>query len=308
MEKEFIVKAGREGERLDSLLAAEISDLSRSGAQRLIANGLVLINGEPCLDKNYRVRSGELIITEIPEPEEAVAVAEDIPLSIIYEDEDLVVINKPRGMVVHPAPGHSSGTLVNALLNHCSDLSGIGGVIRPGIVHRLDKDTSGLLLAAKNDFTHKALSAALKERLIKREYLALVTGRVAPLRGRIDAPVGRHPRHRKKMAVLVGGREAVTRYRVIKYYRGYTLLELNLETGRTHQIRVHMAYLGHPVAGDQTYGGAAKPWLPAELTVPHALHARKLGFPHPRSGKMMHFKAPLPPEFKKGLTLLAREG
>jgi len=209
-------------------------------------------------------------------------------------------------MVVHPAPGHSRGTLVNALLNHCDDLSGIGGIRRPGIVHRLDKDTSGLLIVAKNDLAHRRLSAQLKARVINREYIALVNGLVRPAHGRIEAPVGRHPVHRKKMAVVESGREAVTRYRTIKTYHRYSLLQLQLETGRTHQIRVHLSYLGYPVVGDLLYAGNLSGGLPAELVFPQALHARRISFTHPVSGIKMSFSTPLPPEFA-GLLLWLKE-
>lgn len=286
------------GKRIDLFLADNVDELSRSRAQKLIEEELVTVNGNTCRDKNYRLQTGDRISFILPTPVDTAALPEDIKLNIIYEDEDLLVINKERGMVVHPAPGHSGGTLVNALLNHCDDLSGIGGVIRPGIVHRLDKDTSGLLIVAKNDAAHSSLSAQLKERTLRREYLALLCGRVKPVRGRIEAPIGRHPRHRKKMAVLSGGREAVTRYRVIKYYGHYSLVRLKLETGRTHQIRVHMANLGFPVVGDFSYGPGSFGDLPDQHTQPQALHAQKISFIHPRTGNKMEFTAPLPPAFR----------
>lgn len=292
------------GRRLDLYLAEQAFDLSRNRVQKLIETGLVLVNRKPCSDKNYRLQSGDQISVTIPMPEKAAIEPEEIRLDIIYEDEDLLVINKPRGMVVHPAPGHARGTLVNALLNHCRDLSGIGGVMRPGIVHRLDKDTSGLLIVAKNDLAHKSLSAQLKEKKLGREYLALVNGRVKPEIGRIEAPIGRHPRHRKKMAVVSGGRAAVTRYRVLKYYHCYSLLQLKLETGRTHQIRVHLAHLGYPVVGDTAYAKGSPGDLPPELSMPQALHARRISLTHPRSGEKMEFSTPLPDEFKKTLVWL----
>ncbi len=296
--------AADEDRRLDQFLAERLAALSRSRIQKLVEAGLVQINRLPCTDKNYRLGAGDLVEVTIPPPEKASVEPEKINLDIIYEDKDLLVVNKPRGMVVHPAPGHFTGTLVNALLNHCGDLSGIGGVMRPGIVHRLDKDTSGLLVVAKNDFAHQILSGQLKTRELNREYLALVSGRVKPLIGRIEAPVARHPRHRKKMAVMAGGRKAVTRYRVLKYHGRYSLLQLNLETGRTHQIRVHLAYLGYPVVGDLTYAKGTWSDLPAGLTEPHALHARRIKFIHPRTGEALEFYAPLPAEFKKGLVWL----
>ena len=289
------------GSRLDLYLAEKASELSRSRAQKLIEENLVLVNGKPCTDKNYRLQSGDQIAVTIPEPVKSRVEPEEIRLDIVFEDSDLLVINKPRGMVVHPAPGHAQGTLVNALLSHCRDLSGIGGVMRPGIVHRLDKDTSGLLIVAKNDFTHRSLSAQLKARKLHREYIALVFGHIKPEIGRIEAPIGRHPRHRKKMAVISGGRAAVTRYRVIKYFKHYSLLKLKLETGRTHQIRVHLAHLGYPVVGDPTYTKGKTNDLPPELAGPQALHARLISFTHPRSGENLEFSVPLPEAFKKTL-------
>ena len=295
------VDAEGAGSRLDLYLAEKTSELSRSRVQKLIEENLVLVNGKPCRDKNYRLQSGDQIGVTIPEPVKSRVEPEEIRLDIVFEDNDLLVINKPRGMVVHPAPGHAQGTLVNALLSHCRDLSGIGGVLRPGIVHRLDKDTSGLLIVAKNDFTHRSLSAQLKARKLHREYIALVFGHIKPEIGRIEAPIGRHPRHRKKMAVISGGRAAVTRYRVIKYFKYYSLLKLKLETGRTHQIRVHLAHLGYPVVGDPTYTKGKTGDLPPELAGPQALHARRISFTHPRSGEDLEFSAPLPEVFKKTL-------
>ncbi|MDW7728547.1 MAG: RluA family pseudouridine synthase [Bacillota bacterium] len=289
------------GKRIDLFLAEQVDQLSRSRAQKLIENELVTVNGITCRDKNYRLQAGEMISYILPTPEEMVANPENIELDIIYEDKDLLVINKERGMVVHPAPGHTGGTLVNALLNHCDDLSGIGGVIRPGIVHRLDKDTSGLLIVAKNDTAHNSLSDQLKDRTLRREYIALVCGRVKSARGKIEAPIGRHPKDRKKMAVVSGGREAVTRYRVIRNYDNYSLLRLKLETGRTHQIRVHMANLGYPVVGDPIYGPGSYGDLPDQYTQPQALHAQKISFIHPRTGTNMEFTAPFPSAFRETL-------
>lgn len=289
------------GKRIDLFLAERVDQLSRSRVHKLIEKEFVTINGVTCRVKNYRLHTGDTISYILPAPEEMAAHPEDIRLEIIYEDEDLLVINKERGMVVHPAPGHTGGTLVNALLNHCDDLSGIGGVVRPGIVHRLDKDTSGLLVVAKNDAAHSSLSAQLKERTLHREYLALVCGRVKPARGKIVAPIGRHPNHRKKMAVVSGGRVAVTRYRVIRNYGNYSLLRLKLETGRTHQIRVHMANLGFPVVGDPIYGPGSYGDLPDRYLQPQALHAQKISFVHPRTGNKMEFTAPLPSAFRETL-------
>lgn len=298
--QEITLTAGSEdtGSRLDIFLTGKLADLSRSRAQKLIDECRVTVNHTLCKDKNYRIRAGDLATLTIPPPEKAIPEPEDIDLDIIYEDSDLLVINKPRGMVVHPAPGHCSATLVNALLGHCTDLSGIGGVMRPGIVHRLDKDTSGLLIAAKNDYSHRLLSDQLKNRQIKREYIALVHGQVSPARARIAAPIARHPRHRKKMAVMEGGREAVTRYRVLKKFDRYSLLKLKLETGRTHQIRVHLSNLGYPVVGDETYTKGAGGDLPRHLIASHALHAYRLNFKHPRSDKALEFAASLPEDFR----------
>ncbi len=297
----FNADPAEEGLRLDIYLADRAPELSRSRAQKLIEEGRVEVNRVVCPDKNYRLKSGDRVQANMPPLQETKIEPERIRLDIVYEDEDLLVVNKPRGMVVHPAPGHSGGTLVNALLYHCSDLSGIGGVKRPGIVHRLDKNTSGLLIVAKNDFAHNALSRQLKTRKLQREYIALVCGHVEPEKGRIEAPVGRHPRHRKKMAVVSGGREAVTRYHVLKYFARHTLVQLRLETGRTHQIRVHMSHIGHPVAGDTVYGRKDYSDLPPGLAAPHALHARRITFNHPRSGKNLDISAPLPDGFKEGL-------
>lgn len=303
---EQIIKAcsADAGRRLDLFLAARVPGLSRSRAQKLIEAGMVQVTGETCSDKNYRLCAGDPVGLTIPPAETAALEPEAIGLDIVYEDEDLLVINKPRGMVVHPGPGHRKGTLVNALLHYCPDLSGIGGIKRPGIVHRLDKDTSGLLLVAKNDLAHRSLSNQLKTRQLKREYIALVSGRVKPALGRIDAPIARHPRHRKKMAVVEGGRPAVTRFRVLKYYGSYSLLLLNLETGRTHQIRVHLSHLGYPVVGDPTYAKGRWDTLPPGLAEPQALHARRIKFIHPRTSTAMEFSVSLPPAFKQGLKAL----
>src|SRR5690554_3874799 len=239
----YRVKPEDEGERIDRLLSAMEWAPSRAYIQKLLKNGKVFVNGSP-VKASYRPEAGEEILVEEEEPEPAGVEAQPLPLAILYEDEDLIVINKPRGMVVHPAPGNRENTLVNALLAHCRELSGVGGVARPGIVHRLDKDTSGVLVAAKNDFTHLALARQLKERTMTRKYLALVHGKISPAEGIVDAPIGRHPVKRKKMTVLPSGRRAVTRYRLLASAGSCTLLEVTLETGRTHQIRVHMQYIG----------------------------------------------------------------
>jgi 23S rRNA pseudouridine1911/1915/1917 synthase len=295
------------GRRLDLFLAEATADLTRSRVQKLIEEGLVQVNDLACTDKNYRVRIGDRISYLLPDLKEPSTLPEEIPLDIIFEDHDLLVINKAREMVVHPAPGHSGGTLVNALLHYCHDLSGIGGVMRPGIVHRLDKDTSGLLIVAKNDQAHRSLAAQLKSRKLKREYLALVCGKVKPAVGRIEAPVGRHPQNRKKMAVIAGGREAVTRYRVLKEYRQISLLQLKLETGRTHQIRVHLAQIGYPVVGDFVYGPGGCASLLPEMLFTHALHAYRLSFVHPVSKESLTFSASPPPEFQALLHYLAEK-
>jgi len=298
----FLVGEEAAGRRLDVFLSAENPDLSRSHIQKLISREMVTVNEQP-VKANYRVRAGDRVRLCLPPPREPVVEAEDIPLDIYYQDGDLVVVNKPRGMVVHPAEGNYSGTLVNALLHHCRDLSGINGVLRPGIVHRLDKDTSGLLVAAKNDAAHLELARQLKERLVTRRYLALAHGNFKEDAGTVDAPIGRHPRDRQRMAVVArGGRAAVTHYRVKRRFGQYTLLELKLETGRTHQIRVHLTYLGHPLVGDLKYG----PPKPHFGLNGQFLHAFLLGFTHPRTGAYMEFSAPLPEVLQQVLDALEK--
>lgn len=290
--------------RLDVYVSTEI-DVSRSNAQNLIEKGYVTVNGE-IKNKNYKLSIGDNVeITEV-EPKELTVEAENIPLDIVYEDSDIIVINKPSGMVVHPAPGNESGTLVNALLYHCKDsLSGINGVIRPGIVHRIDKDTSGLLVVAKNDESHVFLSSLLKDHQIKREYHAILIGRLKEQKGTVTTYMARHPVDRKKMAVVSptreGAREAITHYEVIEEYPGYTYAKMELETGRTHQIRVHMSYLGHPLLGDETYGGGKTQFEKANksLISGQALHAKRLTFIHPKTREEMCFESPLPPDFEK---------
>ncbi|MEW6172732.1 MAG: RluA family pseudouridine synthase [Bacillota bacterium] len=281
------------GTRLDRYLACHLPNFSRSRIQSLISDGQILVDTRD-VRSSYRVRTGDEIRVNLPPPEVPAIEPEPIPLDITYEDPDLLVVNKPRGIVVHPGAGHYRGTLVNALLYHCSNLSGINGVLRPGIVHRLDKDTSGLLMVAKNDSAHLALSAQLKERRVMREYLALVYGRLKEDAGTINAPIGRHPRNRQKMAVNPKGRPAVTHFTVIERFSGYTYLRLHLETGRTHQIRVHLALVGHPVVGDLKYG-RAQPHLGLSGQF---LHAGVLGFVHPSSGDSLRFEAPLPIELE----------
>ena len=289
---ELIIKDS--GNRLDKALA-DLTTLSRSQANEEIKKGTVLVNGKAAKAK-YAVKVGDVITYEIPEDEILDYEAEDIPLDIIYEDEDVAVINKPQGMVVHPSAGHTSGTLVNALMYHIKDLSTINGVVRPGIVHRIDKDTSGLLMIAKNDISHKALAEELKDKKSLRKYLAIVHGNLPNDRGMIEAPIGRSEKDRKKQAVTAKGKEAVTRFQVLERFGNYTLVELTLETGRTHQIRVHMAYIGHPVAGDPLYG--PRKTLKGQRQF---LHARTLGFTHPRTGEVMTFTAEAPAIFQERL-------
>lgn len=289
--------------RLDKLIS-DNSELSRSAAAKLIESGQVTVDGRIPRKKEIP-NVGALVVVTLPEPQAVDILPENIPLEIVYEDDDLLVVNKPKGMVVHPAVGHISGTLVNALMYHCGDrLSGINGEIRPGIVHRIDKDTSGLLMVAKNDFAHLGLSEQIKEHSFTREYQAVVCGAVKE-DGAINAAIGRHKTDRKRMAVYpngtVGTREAITHYSVIRNFAGYTHLALRLETGRTHQIRVHTAYIGHPVAGDEVYGNGKPGWLQGQC-----LHAIKVGFVHPRSGEYMEFTSELPDYFKKFLRELEK--
>ncbi|HIQ70553.1 MAG TPA: RluA family pseudouridine synthase [Candidatus Avoscillospira stercorigallinarum] len=299
----MVLTADRSGERADAALARLAPDLTRSAAQRLLEEGRVLREGRP-LRKNDKLQAGDVLALDLPEPQPVALEPEDIPLDIVYEDNDLLVINKPKGLVVHPAAGHWSGTLVNALLYHCRDsLSGINGELRPGIVHRIDKDTSGLLIVAKNDFAHQALAAQLQDHTLARTYVCLVVGGVREDSGVIDAPIGRHPTDRKKMAVTEkNSRHAVTHWRVLERFPGYTLLECRLETGRTHQIRVHMAYRNHPIVGDTVYG-RPKPELGQDS---QCLHARALTFRHPRTGETMTLTCPLPDYFTRLLEALRR--
>ncbi len=293
------------GDRLDGLLPRLVPALSRSAAQRLIEAGAVLADGKH-VKKNYIPAPGTELTVNLPEPEQTELAAQELPLDVIFEDGDLLVLNKPKGLVVHPAAGHPDGTLVNALLWHCGDsLSGIGGEKRPGIVHRIDKDTSGLLAVAKNDFTHRGLSAQLSDHSMFRLYETVVRGRMRSDSGTVDAPIGRHPTQRKRMAAghSPGAKEAITHWEVLARYRDYTHLRCRLETGRTHQIRVHLAYIGHPVAGDAVYGGK-----PGERGLDgQCLHARELEFTHPRSGERLHFSTPLPEYFTAFLSRLGPE-
>ena len=282
------------GVRLDSFLACRVPELTRSAAARLIETGRVTVAGRTAA-KSCRLEGGELVEAELPDPEPTQALPQDIPLDVVYEDEDVIVVNKPAGLVVHPAPGHPDGTLVNALLYHCGDsLSGVGGALRPGIVHRIDRDTSGLIIAAKNDAAHQALSAQLQDHTLARTYEAVVVGNLREDRGTVDAPIGRHHTDRKKMAVTDrGGRAAVTHWEVLERFQGFTHVRCRLETGRTHQIRVHMAHLGHPICGDTVYG-ARKP-VPG-LTG-QCLHAVGLRFIHPRTGEAVELSCPLSDAF-----------
>lgn len=303
MSEHIEITAEESGERIDALLARLVPELTRSAAQRLLEEGLVTLGGVP-VKKNRRTEPGEVYAALLPEPELPEPEPQDIPLDIVYEDADVVVVNKPRGMVVHPAPGHPDGTLVNALLWHCGDsLSGVGGERRPGIVHRIDKDTSGLIIAAKNDYAHLALSAQLADRSLSRVYEAVARGEFREESGTVDAPIGRHPTERKRMAVTErGSRPAVTHWEVLARYRGWTHIRCRLETGRTHQIRVHMAYIGHPLLGDMVYG-AKKPERGLEG---QCLHARELKFLHPRTGEAIHLSTELPEYFQQVLASLPR--
>ncbi|WP_024861662.1 RluA family pseudouridine synthase [Ruminococcus flavefaciens] len=303
MNEQVILTASADdkGSRIDKYISDNIAELTRSAVQGLIEKGLVLAEGK-AVSKNYKLRGGEEISVEIPEPEPMDAVPEAIPLDIVYEDDDLLVVNKPKGMVVHPAHGNYTGTLVNALLHHCGDsLSGINGVIRPGIVHRIDKNTSGLLIVAKNDASHLKLAEQIKEHSFTREYEAVACGYFKDTEGTVDAPIGRHKTDRKKMCVTTeNSRNAVTHYSVIKQYGGYAHVRLRLETGRTHQIRVHLSYIGHPVLGDDVYG---KPYKGIEG---QCLHARKIGFIHPATGEYMEFVSDLPDYFVSILAKLEK--
>ena len=297
------VEAELAGERIDVLLARLLPDLTRSGAQKLLEDGRVTKDGQ-AVRKNYKTAPEDTFEVELPPVQEIDLQPENIPLDVAYEDDDLIVVNKPKGLVVHPAPGHWSGTLVNALLYHCrGSLSGINGELRPGIVHRIDKDTSGLLIAAKNDFAHQALAAQLQDHTLRRTYEAIACGNFRDDCGTIDAPIGRHPTDRKRMAVTDhNSRPAVTPYTVLARFPGYTHLQLQLETGRTHQIRVHLAYLGHPILGDAVYGHK-KPELGQDT---QCLHARALTFLHPRTGQEVTVRCDLPDYFEAVLQKLQR--
>ena len=303
MDENYIcITAEESGERIDALLARALPSLSRSQVQKLLEQGMVTLNGRE-LKKNFRCSAGEGYEVILPEPAELPLIPQNIPLDVVYEDEDLIVVNKARGLVVHPAPGHPDGTLVNALLYHCGDsLSGIGGQRRPGIVHRIDKDTSGLLIVAKNDFAHQGLSAQLADHSLCREYEALVRGNFKQDCGTVDKPIGRHPIDRKRMAVTEkNAKPAVTHWQLLASYRGYSHILCRLETGRTHQIRVHMASIGHPLLGDFTYGAPS----PEKGLEGQCLHARRLRFVHPRTGEHILLETELPAYF---MDVLARLG
>jgi 23S rRNA pseudouridine1911/1915/1917 synthase len=285
------------GERLDLFVVRRMPSLSRSHVRRLIDDGHVGVPGFRA-KASLRLEPGMRVVVEVPPPVMSVAQPENIALDVLYEDEDVLAVDKPAGMTVHPAPGHPSSTLVNAILAHCKDLSGIGGVLRPGIVHRLDRDTSGVILVAKNDAAHNGLARQLKARTVEKTYIALVEGTPSPDTGIIDAPVARDPRNRKRMAIVDGGRDAVTAYRVMERLEGASLLELRPRTGRTHQIRVHLAAIGHPIIGDRTYG------RPSKVVSRQFLHAATIAFDHPRSGERLTVAAPLAADLVSALTRL----
>ena len=300
--KEFFTVENQEGDRIDRYLSEELEDRSRSYIQKLIKEQYVKVNEKP-VKANYRLSLGDMVEIDLPEAKEPDIVPEDIPMDILYEDQDIIMINKPKQMVVHPAPGHYSGTLVNALMYHCGDeLSGINGTMRPGIVHRIDMDTTGSLVVCKNDMAHQSLSAQLKEHSIRRIYVAIVHGNIKEDSGTVNAPIGRHPTERKKMSThCKNGREAITHYQVLERFGDYTYIQCELETGRTHQIRVHMASIGHPLLGDQVYGPKKCPFPTLQG---QTLHARTLGIIHPRTGEHLEVNAPLPDYFEELLESL----
>ena len=294
------IEAEQAGERIDKALSAIQEGWSRSQVGNWLEAGYILVNGAAVKAK-YKVRVGEVIEIDVPAVEELEIIPEELDLEIVYEDADVLVVNKPRGMVVHPAPGHASGTLVNGLMHHCKDLSGINGVARPGIVHRIDKDTSGLLMVAKNDKAHTSLVNQLVEKSVTRKYTALVHGHIAHDKGTIDAPIGRDQKDRQKQAIVDSGKHAVTHFQVIERFGNFTLVECRLETGRTHQIRVHMNYIGFPLAGDPKYGPKKTIDFPGQV-----LHAGVLGFVHPVSGEYLEFSSPLPADFEQLLSDLRK--
>jgi 23S rRNA pseudouridine1911/1915/1917 synthase len=295
-----IIDEEQENVRIDKVISSLNEEWSRTQVQQWIKDGNVMVNGKP-VKPNYKCALNDRITIEIPEPEPLEVEPEEMDLDIYYEDKDVLVVNKPKGMVVHPAPGHTTGTLVNGLMAHCKDLSGINGVMRPGIVHRIDKDTSGLLMVAKNDLAHERLVEQLVEKTVTRKYYAIVHGVIPHEVGTIDAPIGRDPKDRQSMAVVDNGKPAVTHFRVLERLKDFTFIECELETGRTHQIRVHMKYIGYPLAGDPKYG--PKKTIDANGQL---LHAAVLGFNHPRTGEYMEFEAPLPKDFQDILELLRK--
>lgn len=297
------LRVEQDGQRADQFLAAALPQLTRSAAQKLLEEGAVTLDGKP-VKKNYKTSPGDELVVVLPDPTPVDIVPQNIPLDVVYEDDDVIAVNKPVGLVVHPAAGHPDGTLVNALLYHCGDsLSGINGALRPGIVHRIDRDTSGLIIAAKNDFAHLALAEQLQDHSLYREYEAVCVGNLKEDAGTINAPIARHPTDRKKMAVnFLQGREAITHWTVLERFPGYTHVQCRLETGRTHQIRVHMAHIGHPLLGDVVYG-SKKPY---PGLAGQCLHARRLSFVHPRTGERMTLECPLPDWFQDVLTKVGR--
>jgi 23S rRNA pseudouridine1911/1915/1917 synthase len=300
-EYQLIVENKDEIDRIDKYLVKKVH-LSRSQIQELIDKGYIKVNGVT-VKSSYKVRPGDIINVIIPPPEDTDIIPKDIPIQIIYEDNDLLVVNKPRGMVVHPAHGHYQDTLVNALLYKVKDLSGIGGELRPGIVHRLDKDTTGLLVVAKNDFSHQKLSEQLKNRTLKRVYWALCEGEIPWDEKRVELPMARHPVYRKKMAIVYGGKISITNFKVLERFKGYTLVSASLETGRTHQVRLHLSHLGFPIVGDEIYGRIDKRFgIKGQL-----LHAKEISFIHPRTSERMGFSAPLPSDFERVLSLLRQK-
>jgi len=300
-EYQFIVENKDEIDRIDKYLVKKVH-LSRSQIQDLIDKGYIKVNGVT-VKSSYKVKPGDIINVIIPPPEDTDIIPKDIPIQIIYEDNDLLVVNKPRGMVVHPAHGHYQDTLVNALLYKVKDLSGIGGELRPGIVHRLDKDTTGLLVVAKNDFSHQKLSEQLKNRTLKRVYWALCEGEIPWDEKRVELPMARHPVYRKKMAIVYGGKISITNFKVLERFKGYTLVSASLETGRTHQVRLHLSHLGFPIVGDEIYGRIDKRFgIKGQL-----LHAKEISFIHPRTSERMSFSAPLPSDFERVLSLLRQK-
>jgi 23S rRNA pseudouridine1911/1915/1917 synthase len=298
----FRIETEKAGLRLDHYLKEKMPELTRSRIQKLIEDGLVTLNQERAR-ASQKTKPGQIIVVILPQEKPLELTPQEVPLEILYEDEDLAVIYKPKGVVVHPAPGHKEGTLVHGLLKRLKNLSGIGGVLRPGIVHRLDKDTSGLMLVAKNDFTHQALVKAFKEKGIQKEYLTLLYGRITPLQGKIDKPIGRHPVHRKKMAVVKDGKEALTLYEVLRYFKRASFVLARPVTGRTHQLRVHFSSLGHPILGDPLYGGL-KPDLPKPERL--MLHAARITFLHPRKREILSFYREPPEDFKQYLEILEK--